>query len=1088
MKSNYSNPFLAKARRLYFSGQLDELIELSNQNQDTAVCYDTELLKSRALMDLGLFSQADARLSAALEDSTLPPAFKPIFMMWHAVNGLIFLERYSIRKVLTVLQDQQRLFVDDIYVNALYHNLKSRVVYYGIAVGQYSQLKAQSAKYHLRRSARLYRQAEDWRESCRITINHLIEVLSGQNPDYNYVIKRLRKDMPSTSLEDEYVFACRFRLIELKAHFLKDHLQEAGKPEGYYLGRFKDLHQHYLDRHVHGAETVWLELGELFLKFGYENGQTLLWDVLKDPADFSQPIRRQHAWQALGSWHRERGEMVLAAICDAESAALGRRFEFAMSHDVSVVSELHSDFVTGNTERIIKKSRHYLRLRGNSLLSFQVRTMLAQALFLSGQHELGQIEVDKIISFYQRAKPSTFYCEILKNYADFIFPSFPHRALFAMEEAVGMASQLGNQINQGEYYTLFAQYLTRMKGQSFSGLTGTYTALGCLEKAVGIFASMRGFQATGYLGEAYQNIGSLYFSLGDTVKADQYFQLANRVFSFNHLGVNLAFLQSHQGLLLLSKAEKVRDKSLAELALRLMRRAQKCFWKMGLWQNAIRATYHQGLSYMVLANLCEDHTLQDRQWQLADQYFSRAASISKIIGRMSHQPMHFEAENQKMYRKGFWLNFQQRSNPQKALIWIERMKGQLLMDRIAAVSAMRKAGSFYTEQLAELAHKKLTEKKRVVKFRIEQRMQNLAKAQFSTEALNASLRRELKRQFSWERLQYALSKIRTPLLIVEYYYEQDNLFVSLIRAGWQQPVIVRREFEQTVLQDTLKRIFARSGSEFVSNPDFYQTLWDSQSWLIELADKWGDEKDLICIVPYGILHDCPLHTLKLKDERMLIERNQVFYVPSLNVLVDLLKRREKIADRLPILQKSSVFGNPTGDLPEAEAEADYTANLLNTRPYKGANASKDRFLKAYVNSSVLHFSGHGQAPLNKGFGQYILLADQQKLFAADLLYLSKGPALLTLSGCETGVSQTIIEGDELPGFLHAALASGCRSVLLTNSKIKDYVGYQFFDEFYTNLVSLQKSVHFSFRAAVLKMRDSGEEFSSWASFMLYGFL
>src|SRR5207245_4546171 len=118
-----------------------------------------------------------------------------------------------------------------------------------------------------------------------------------------------------------------------------------------------------------------------------------------------------------------------------------------------------------------------------------------------------------------------------------------------------------------------------------------------------------------------------------------------------------------------------------------------------------------------------------------------------------------------------------------------------------------------------------------------------------------------------------------------------------------------------------------------------------------------------------------------------------------------------------------VFGySGNGHLQRAINEADMLATMLGGRCYLEGEATIARLIEQAPGSPIIHIATHGHSRLDAPNFSYVRLADGQ-LNAIDAFSLDlRGCELVTLSGCETGLSLSG-GGDEQLGLGRAFLAA-----------------------------------------------------------------
>ncbi|BCL79878.1 SNAP and CHAT domain-containing protein [Ktedonobacteria bacterium brp13] len=241
----------------------------------------------------------------------------------------------------------------------------------------------------------------------------------------------------------------------------------------------------------------------------------------------------------------------------------------------------------------------------------------------------------------------------------------------------------------------------------------------------------------------------------------------------------------------------------------------------------------------------------------------------------------------------------------------------------------------------------------------------------------------------------------------------------------------------------------------------------------------------LLIVPYGLLHYLPFHSL-YDGEHFLVEYVEVSYLPAASLLDICQQRGERVgqAIRQQALQvaDSLVMGlSDGGRLAYAVHEAEVVAAQLDVYCYRDKEAtsrllaglqgiptplvpnnpgddpavtptSHDVMSGGRPGSPLIHIAAHGLFRLDAPNFSYIKLADRQfstiEAFNLDLTACS----LLVLSACETG--RGVIGGlDEVIGLGRGFLYAGAASLLPTLWKVDDASSAELMETFYHSLLS-----------------------------------
>jgi CHAT domain-containing protein len=207
----------------------------------------------------------------------------------------------------------------------------------------------------------------------------------------------------------------------------------------------------------------------------------------------------------------------------------------------------------------------------------------------------------------------------------------------------------------------------------------------------------------------------------------------------------------------------------------------------------------------------------------------------------------------------------------------------------------------------------------------------------------------------------------------------------------------------------------------------------------------------LILIPHRYLHLFPLHALPLANGDFLCDRfpNGVGYAPSCQLL-QLTQKRER-----PEFSNFFAIQNPTDDLLYTNLEVETIRSsfpsaqvLVKQAATKTAlNTSQDLPL-AHCN----HFSCHGEFNLKSPLESALLLANKERLTLGEIFGLNLNQCrLVTLSACETGLTDPTSISDEyigLPsGFLYAGSPSIVSSLWTVNDLSTAFLMLKFYENF-----------------------------------------
>lgn len=327
--------------------------------------------------------------------------------------------------------------------------------------------------------------------------------------------------------------------------------------------------------------------------------------------------------------------------------------------------------------------------------------------------------------------------------------------------------------------------------------------------------------------------------------------------------------------------------------------------------------------------------------------------------------------------------------------------------------------------------------------------------------------------------------IRIRTVLVEYLVLAAHVVVFGARADWDQPKVEVVPVDSVELMLFIESNFG-SGEQVRELVELgMEEVWHGYDRLVAPVGWWTAPGDVVYLVPHGLLHYLPLHALRI-DDRPLIERNPVAYSPSASVLAQVLAR-PRVEQRAGM--KGAVFGDSLGDLPYARYEAVELGELLAAKAVLGTDVNRIAILDGLATSDIVHVAGHGRFDSSDALGSGLYLANNDLLTAADVFRLPPIRAsLVTLSGCETGVSRNQ-PGDELIGLTRAFLYARASALVVSLWSVGDDSTAFLIERFYAHLLGgAAKSTVHALRAAMVETMGvpSWSSLYHWAPFVLVG--
>jgi tetratricopeptide (TPR) repeat protein len=311
------------------------------------------------------------------------------------------------------------------------------------------------------------------------------------------------------------------------------------------------------------------------------------------------------------------------------------------------------------------------------------------------------------------------------------------------------------------------------------------------------------------------------------------------------------------------------------------------------------------------------------------------------------------------------------------------------------------------------------------------------------------------------------------IALVEYFVIEDAVFIFVIRGDDSSLHIEKKSISGERLYRYIENYF-REVANYLEYGDMRQTWQELSQYLIEPIAKYLKKGDIIYIVPHGVLHYLPFHALRYNG-RYLIEDFQIVYSPSASLIKYCqLKRIDKFESCLSL---GVVF----------EEEAEMVAKLFNTSAYTGEVVTEDLVQRECKDKDIIHFSCHGLFDHLQPISSGLVLSNDKILSVNDIFGLRLNANLVTLSACETGISDQK-PGDELIGLTRGFIYAGTPSVVVSLWSVEAKSTLQLMNRFYTYLINDKMTKVEALQKAQLEIMemDEYEHPYFWAPFILIG--
>ncbi len=228
--------------------------------------------------------------------------------------------------------------------------------------------------------------------------------------------------------------------------------------------------------------------------------------------------------------------------------------------------------------------------------------------------------------------------------------------------------------------------------------------------------------------------------------------------------------------------------------------------------------------------------------------------------------------------------------------------------------------------------------------------------------------------------------------------------------------------------------------------------------LLAPLERYIDGMNQLIISPIGRLFYVPFHTLFNRDlGQYALERWQISYTPSATISY-LCQQKQQVGEGV------FVGGYDGGNLQNVDEELAVVQSFFPTAVVEN-NADVQSILYHLEDKRIIHLASHARFRADNPMLSHFQLADRP-LTLAEINQLTLNSELVTLSGCETGVSG--LRGTDVLSLASGFMAAGTQSLLVSLWRAHDGATVQLMKTFYHQLC-LGKSRVEALRSAQLQL-------------------
>ncbi|MEB3177887.1 MAG: CHAT domain-containing protein [Nostocaceae cyanobacterium] len=291
--------------------------------------------------------------------------------------------------------------------------------------------------------------------------------------------------------------------------------------------------------------------------------------------------------------------------------------------------------------------------------------------------------------------------------------------------------------------------------------------------------------------------------------------------------------------------------------------------------------------------------------------------------------------------------------------------------------------------------------------------------------------------------------------VVEFYITGDKFLVFIFTRHTEQPIVWQSQPQDL---EKLQKWVSGYLRAYQNHKRHWQRRLTTRLDLLakilhidEIIQRIPKECDRLILIPHRYLHLLPLHALPLAKGDFLCDRffEGVSYAPSCQLL-QLTQQRDR-----PNFSNLFAIQNPTQDLFYTNLEVEAIRSFFCSTEVLAKQAATKTALSVSQNFSSAHcshFSCHGEFNLASPLESALILANKERLTLGEVFGLNLNQCrLITLSACETGLTDPYSISDEYIGLPSGFLYAGSSSVVSSLWTVNDLSTSLLMIKFYENL-------------------------------------
>jgi len=321
--------------------------------------------------------------------------------------------------------------------------------------------------------------------------------------------------------------------------------------------------------------------------------------------------------------------------------------------------------------------------------------------------------------------------------------------------------------------------------------------------------------------------------------------------------------------------------------------------------------------------------------------------------------------------------------------------------------------------------------------------------------------------------------------LVEYWLSEQNLVIWVITRNELHTIttdVPDSRIQQSVVM-CRRFIQPGSGDAYISRlKTLYQILFSP-------IEEWVNQYENLGIIPHRELHILPFQALIDSEDHYLVERFNIFYIPSISVYEQCVRMKGAYNNQFLAMALGDIVLGDFSGLPGTKKEVQDISVHFPGGTIRIEQQTTESYLKNNASGfQYLHLATHGLLNPVQPMYSYLLFApteaDDGQLAVHEVFGLDLNAQLVTLSACQTGLGE-ISRGDELIGMSRAFIYAGTPAVVVSLWSVADEPTALLMTRFYQYMK--QNNLQ---HALTLAQRDVLKQYNNpffWAPFQLIGY-